>query len=85
MILFCSVNSEGLIDYLVMGSTNSGWGFSVYVQDLYYSLPHGPLMQCVYDCITKDNDEVEFRNTCGMTVEAFLELLEVYIRNTHNG
>lgn len=28
---------------------------------------------------------MEFRNTCGMTVEAVLELLEVYIRNTHNG
>lgn len=42
-------------------------------------------MVCVNECITKDNNEVAFRNTCGMTVESFLQLLHSYLNNTHVG
>lgn len=78
-------NSDGLVEYLASETVTCNGGFSIDVKDLYSSLPHDSLMQCVRECITEENDEVVFQNTCGMTVESFLELLHFYINNTHIG
>lgn len=52
------------------------------VVDLYYSLPHDTLLKAVKSCIQDDNDEIRFRNDCGVSVESFLELLSMYLKAT---
>lgn len=80
---FEMTNSQAVVEYSVSESANNTSGIIIGVQDLYYSLPHDPLMQCVSECIPNDNDEVGFRNICGMMVKSFMTLLHFYINNTH--
>lgn len=53
-------------------------GFSVDIEDLYYSLPHKGLLEAVKKCIVEDNDEVGFMGQCGISVDAFLELVILF-------
>lgn len=39
-------------------------------------------MTDVRKCIADENDEMEFVNKCGISVEAFLEILSFYLRST---
>lgn len=68
-------NSEVLVSYLSTSNPGMCNFFSVDVQDLYYNIPHGPLLASVKQCITEDNDEMDFGNKCGASVSSFLELL----------
>lgn len=79
---FCVPNSEALVAFLTTSNPGTCNFFSVDVQDLYYNIPHGPLLTVVRKCITDDNDEIEFVNKCGISVGAFLELLSFYLRST---
>lgn len=75
-------NSQALVDFLRKDNPSRLSAASIDVEDLYYSLPHSELVENVKVCITQHNDELEFRSRCGLTVEAFLELLMVYLQST---
>uniref|UniRef100_A0A6M2D1N9 Putative tick transposon ovary overexpressed n=1 Tax=Rhipicephalus microplus TaxID=6941 RepID=A0A6M2D1N9_RHIMP len=79
---FVVKNSEEVISYLSGVKEGSYKGFSVDIQDLYYSLPQDALLDSVKECIERDNDEVAFRNRSGMSLETFLELLCMYLDST---
>ncbi|XP_077534565.1 uncharacterized protein LOC144146494 [Haemaphysalis longicornis] len=55
--------------------------FSLDIEDLYYSIPHGPLFLAVRERI-EECGEVKFQNAAGVTGEQFLELLELYLIST---
>ncbi|XP_075733145.1 uncharacterized protein LOC142775573, partial [Rhipicephalus microplus] len=75
-------NSQALVDFLRKDNPSCLSAASIDVEDLYYSLPHSELVESVQVCITQHNDELEFRSRCGLTVEAFLELLMMYLQST---
>lgn len=75
---FCVPNSDSVVDLSTSNPGNCNF-FSIDVQDLYYSIPHGPLMSSVRQCITDDNNEMEFVNKCGVSVGTFLEILTFYL------
>lgn len=56
--------------------------FSMDVVDLFYSIPHAQLLTCVKACITEQNDECAFINSCGISTDSFLELLTFYLSST---
>lgn len=75
-------NSEEVVCYLSDVEQGGYRGFSIDIQDLYYSLPHDALLDSVKECIEQDNDEVSFRNRSGMSLEKFLEILCMYLDST---
>lgn len=40
------------------------------------------MLKAVQSCIQEENDEVQFRNSSGVSVESFLELLSMYLKAT---
>lgn len=38
--------------------------------------------KCVKECITEDNDELQFIEKSGISVESFIELLSFYLKST---
>lgn len=78
-------NSEAVVRYLRENKTKGCNAFSVDVQDLFYSIPHTELLKNVKLCICEDNDEVKFRNDCGVPVESFMEVLFFYLSSTFVG
>lgn len=56
--------------------------FSIDVEDQYYSIPHDELMNSVKRCVTEENDEMDFINSCGVAVSAFLGILYLYLKST---
>ncbi|XP_065288624.1 uncharacterized protein [Dermacentor albipictus] len=60
---------------------NIGFGFSVDVQDLFYSVPQDQLLLAVRECV-EANGEVSFRNSTGLSVDNFISLLQFYLKST---
>lgn len=56
--------------------------FSVDIKDLYYSLPHEQLLQCVEEAIDGFGT-VRFQNSAGVTARGFIELLSFYLKSTY--
>ncbi|XP_064482825.1 uncharacterized protein LOC135395309 [Ornithodoros turicata] len=54
---------------------------SIDIEDLYYSIPHEPLFRITRDRI-EAHGSVKFQNSCGTTVDGFLELLKCYLSST---
>ncbi|KAH7931542.1 hypothetical protein HPB51_029816 [Rhipicephalus microplus] len=81
---FIIPNSSTVVDFLKGNVHENTSGFSIDIEDLYYSLPHDELMTSVKECIG-NNDEMEFVSKCGISVPSFLELLFFYIKHTYVG
>lgn len=79
---FLVSNSEAVVQYLKLNNPGGCDMFSIDVQDLFYSLPHDRLLQCVKKCIVEDNDEEAFISKCGVSVGSFLELVSFYLKST---
>ncbi|KAM7297296.1 uncharacterized protein ISCGN_022449 [Ixodes scapularis] len=77
---FAIRSSDAVISYLKDDNPKSCRVFSVDVEDLFYSIPQKELLVAVNDCI-EATAEVKFRNSCGVTVEGFLELLSFYLKS----
>lgn len=75
-------NSEAVVTYLKEENPGQCHFLSIDIEDLYYSVLHSKLMRCVQSCITEDNDESAFIERCGISLEAFLELLSFYLKST---
>lgn len=58
-----------------------GYGFSVDIEDLFYSVPQHELLSAVQECI-EWNGGVSFQNFAGVSVSNFLSLLEYYLKVT---
>ncbi|CAN7988012.1 unnamed protein product [Ixodes hexagonus] len=54
--------------------------FSVDVEDLFYSLPYDQLLAFVRYCI-ETNGELGFRNSSGVALEDFLDMLQFYLNS----
>lgn len=51
------------------------------IKDLYYSLPHKDLLECIEGCM--DNfGAPAFQNTAGVSCQGFLDLLSLYLTST---
>lgn len=66
------------------GKVSHGLTFSVDVQDLFYSVSHVELFECVMDCIL-ENSAIGFQNSTGLSVDNFMSLLEFYLKHTFIG
>ncbi|KAG0417981.1 hypothetical protein HPB47_005190 [Ixodes persulcatus] len=77
-------NSEAVVRSLRFEKYGHHEIFSVDVQDLFYSIPHPPLLAAVQSCI-ESNGELAFRNATGISIEDFLELLIYYLKSTYIG
>ncbi|CAN7950830.1 unnamed protein product [Ixodes hexagonus] len=78
---FLVKNSAEVICYLEQDSTTAPYGFSLDVEDLFYSIPHNKLFTAVGECI-EANGSLPFQTQCGMPVESFLELLRFHLSAT---
>lgn len=58
------------------------FAFSVDVKDLDYSIPRGPLLHCIEECIDEFGAS-NFQTQSGISVGGFLELLSFYLRSTY--
>ncbi|KAH9374358.1 hypothetical protein HPB48_013412 [Haemaphysalis longicornis] len=74
-------NSRDVLSYLEGDQGRAVSGFSVDVQDLYYSIPHAKLMSVLRATI-EEHGLISFQNGVGMSCDAFLELLNTYLRST---
>lgn len=63
------------------GNDHVGFGFSVDVQDLFYSVPQNQLLVCVKESI-EDNGDVSFQNTISVSIDNFMSLLQFYLNST---
>lgn len=75
-------NSDELVSFLKLSNPGACQFFSIDVEDLYYSMPFDDLLKSVRLCITNENDGIKFRNSCGLSVSTFLEILSVYLQST---
>uniref|UniRef100_A0A6G4ZYS5 Putative tick transposon n=1 Tax=Rhipicephalus microplus TaxID=6941 RepID=A0A6G4ZYS5_RHIMP len=68
----------------VLQNNNPGgcFGFSIDIEDLYYSLPHVQLLKFVQQTIEGQMNELGFVESCKIPVASFLELLEFYLKST---
>ncbi|KAM7309437.1 uncharacterized protein ISCGN_013068 [Ixodes scapularis] len=55
--------------------------FSLDVTDMFYSLDVVVLMDCIEQAVTQSG-VAKFQNSTGITLEAFLQLVDVYLRST---
>lgn len=78
---FSIANSDTLVHYLKDNATTRHSGFSLDVEDLFYSIPHNSLFAAVKECIEK-NGTVSFQNQSALHLESFLELLAFYLTST---
>ncbi|KAH9372067.1 hypothetical protein HPB48_019234 [Haemaphysalis longicornis] len=74
-------NSRDVLSYLEGDQGRAVSGFSVDVQDLYYSIPHAKLMSVLRATIEKQG-LISFKNVVGTSCDALLELLNTYLRST---
>ncbi|XP_072143101.1 uncharacterized protein [Dermacentor andersoni] len=77
---FRTKNSNDVVQFL-RGNTDVGYGFSVDVEDLFYSVPQRQLLSSVHECI-EYSGTISFQNHAGVSVGNFLSLLEYYLRAT---
>ncbi|XP_064470369.1 uncharacterized protein LOC135385124 [Ornithodoros turicata] len=76
------VRSSAEVIDVVKGMENVGVRLmSIDIEDLYYSIPHEPLFRATRDRI-EAYGRVKFQNSCGTTVEGFLELIRCYLSST---
>ncbi|XP_075730561.1 uncharacterized protein LOC142772252 [Rhipicephalus microplus] len=76
---FLVKDSEAVIKFL--RSNDKGLKtFSIDVKDLYYSLPHNGVLQCLEGCIYSFGS-INFQNASGMPVHGFQELLSFYLKS----
>ncbi|XP_077492444.1 uncharacterized protein LOC144103656 [Amblyomma americanum] len=78
-------NSGTVVQHFLNSNPGTCLGISIDVEDSYYALPHDKLMVAVKECITQQNDEVQFIGGSGIAVESFLELLSSYLNTTFMG
>ncbi|KAH9366448.1 hypothetical protein HPB48_007866 [Haemaphysalis longicornis] len=76
-----TANSRGLLSSLKGDQGRAVSGFSVDIQDLYYSIPLAKLMPVLRATI-EEQGLSSFQNGVGMSCDAFLELLGTYLRST---
>ncbi|MDD9361341.1 MAG: reverse transcriptase domain-containing protein, partial [Anaplasma sp.] len=74
-------NSEQLISYLQENGSSVASGFSIDIQDMYYSIPHASLMSILRHII-EEQGSIPFQNAAGINVDTFLELLSGYLTST---
>ncbi|CAN7950250.1 unnamed protein product [Ixodes hexagonus] len=77
---FRVANSEVVCDFIKVNEARRWSAFSVDVEDLFYSLPHDQLLASVRYCI-ETNGELGFRNSSGVALEDFLEMLHFYLNS----
>ncbi|CAN7943727.1 unnamed protein product [Ixodes hexagonus] len=77
---FRVANSEVVCDFLKDNEARRWSAFSVDVEDLFYSLPHDQFLASVRYCI-ETNGELGFRNSSGVALEDFLEMLQFYLNS----
>lgn len=78
---FLLSNSDDLVLYLQQNKAAVRYGFSLDVEDLFYSIPHTQLFSAVRESI-EENGSITFQNQCGIHVDSFLELLKFYLSAT---
>lgn len=74
-------NSEEVISYLQQKGSEITSGFSIDIQDMYYSIPHADLMVILRRTI-EEQGCTSFQNAAGINVDTFLELLSAYLTAT---
>lgn len=77
---FRVANSEVVCNFLKDNEAKKWSAFSVDVEDLFYSLRQDQLLASVRDCI-ETNGELGFRNSSGLAMEDFLEILQFYLHS----
>lgn len=75
---FLASGSKEVVEFCRARQDAVSMGFSLDVQDLFYSLPHEGLFLALRECI-EENDVTSFQNACGISVGAFLDLLKTYL------
>lgn len=75
------VKSSSEVAQFVKCNDGIKYGFSVDVEDLFYSIPQDKLLVFLRECI-EYNDVVDFQNSAGLSVDSFLTLLEFYLSVT---
>lgn len=79
---FLIPNSDEVIQFLQQdSSTVVRYGFSLDVEDLFYSIPHSKIFAAVKECI-ETKGITSFRNERGISAESFLDLLRFYLSAT---
>lgn len=79
VLQFATKNSATVMSSLSSGS-GFGYAFSIDVDDLFYSVPHNEFLY-VGECID-GNGCTNFMNSCGLSIDHFLSLLEFYLSST---
>lgn len=77
---FRTKNADDVVHFLSK-NTDVGYGFSVDIEDLFYSVPQHELMSSVQACI-EAYGAVPFQNFAGVSLSNFLSLLEFYLKVT---
>ncbi|XP_077519759.1 uncharacterized protein LOC144129451 [Amblyomma americanum] len=74
-------SSTEVVQVLEGGKVSASNGFSIDVEDLFYSVPHDALFAGVRERL-EEYGEVRFQNSTGVTTVKFLDLLEFYLAST---
>ncbi|KAG0438332.1 hypothetical protein HPB47_017059 [Ixodes persulcatus] len=74
-------SSDHLIELLREGLPGVNNAFSLDVEELFYSVPHDELLVAVRELI-ETSGVLAFQNACGVTADAFLEVLDCYLKST---
>ncbi|KAH7983788.1 hypothetical protein HPB52_014357 [Rhipicephalus sanguineus] len=74
-------SSDRLVGLLQDSIPGANSGFSIDIEELFYSIPHEDLFKAVRHCIERSG-KVAFQNSSGVSVGRFLELLETYLTST---
>lgn len=74
-------NSESVIAFIREKGSDIVSGFSIDIQDLYYSIPQASLLYILRKTIEKQG-VTAFQNAAGINLDSFLELLRVYLTAT---
>ncbi|XP_077507117.1 uncharacterized protein LOC144116273 [Amblyomma americanum] len=76
-----TTSSDGIVKIFKESMPGVNYGFSVDIEELFYSVPHNELLMAVSNCIERLG-VVGFQNACGISIEGFMELLNVYLSST---
>lgn len=74
-------NSDRVISFLQKKDIEIVSGFSLDITDMYYSIPHAALLMILRTTIEEQGLQC-FQNAAGMSLDSFLELLEIYLTAT---
>ncbi|KAH9372433.1 hypothetical protein HPB48_010490 [Haemaphysalis longicornis] len=74
-------SSTDVITALQKGLHGATSAMSIDIEDLFYSVPHDERFCAIRELIDKTG-VVKFQNECGVNVEAFLELVALYLSTT---